>query len=97
MTEMQAQSARAIGQAVVECGKDCLSHEDLVLVAKAFQQVCVRVCMFVCGFMFAQRERKSMQMTACHMRTLCWWPRPLSRYVCVYVCSSVGLCLQSER
>ncbi len=47
MTEMQAQAARAIGQAVVECGKDCLSHDDLVLVAKAMQQVCVCVCVYM--------------------------------------------------
>ncbi len=39
MPDLQAQAARAIGQVVAECGKDCLSHDDLVLAAKAMQQV----------------------------------------------------------
>lgn len=41
MPDLQAQSARALGQAIAECGRDCLSHDDLVLGAKAMQQVLI--------------------------------------------------------
>lgn len=39
MPDLQAQAARAVGQSVSACGNDCLSNDDLMLAAKAMQQV----------------------------------------------------------